>query len=981
MAQVFSALTHLPSDRVLVGRELEQDLLRSRLEEATEGRGSLVLLGGEAGIGKTRLVQDLSKVALAQGWLVLLGHSYTLTKGPPFSLWREVLETAREVQALPPVLERILSPDERGSSEDSQSLARQAVAYFHAFAMQWPSVLVLEDLHWADPASLDLVRVLARQASRMRLLMVATFRDDELGSNDYLYQLLPHIVRESSGSRTMLQPLAIEAVQELVERCYGPAPADATRLAQYVHELAGGNPFFMHELFHRLEEDRSLQRTDVGWRLAPLAAPLIPPLVQQIVDGRLARLNPRTLRLLATAAVAGQQFQLELCQRVSDLEASEFVDAVQEAIDSQLLVELPGTNQLRFSHEIVREVLYRRVVLPERQALHRRIAEALLQVPSRDANQLTFHLTEADDPRSVTWTIRAARQALEIHAPDSAIQLATDAMRLAERFSVVAPPEVFAIRGQAHSTIGNFEQARFDFERRLELAISTGLTDAELEASLNLGMLWAERDYGRAGEYFDRALFLARQIGNQSRVALSLNRIGNWCLNVGRTGDAMTFHREALSIAKGSGDRAVEATTLDLLGMTQMIRGDLVKAAGSYRQAADMFEALGDGQSLSSSLANLLNCTMTLATDTHVPASIDVSEFLESDGPAVRLAREIGWQAGEAYGLLVSGLFKGYRGEFGQALQSALLGLEIANRIRHAQWIAHAHWRVAILYLELLAPEEAREHLEPGLALAREIGSTIHERASVGLLAAALVQQDELEEAEQLLLGSGALRDPREATNQERFGWCTLVGLRLAQREYEQALNVVDQLIMGTPNITKRRGVAKLSLLKGEVLLAEGRLEEARAELLEARRLASRSQARSQLWRIELQLGRLHDAQGDDQRALQSHRLGRELVRDLAESLSESNLRDQFLSRALAVFPSDGDARAALQGTDAVAGLTPRELEVLRYVAQGLTDAQIAERLFLSNRTVHAHARSVRRKLGVSTRSAATRFALENDLA
>ncbi|HEX5166444.1 MAG TPA: AAA family ATPase, partial [Thermomicrobiales bacterium] len=260
----------------LVGRDRELAILNGCLTAAQGGRGSLVLISGEAGIGKTALTNSFTHAATNARLTVLTGHCYDRTETPPYGPWREI---GQRVDAIP--VPRI---DDATSQADLFTQARDFLA---AMTAERPLVLVLEDLHWADNASLDLLRFLARGFGDLPLLCVATYRDDEVERHHPLAGLVPLLVREAPTERLSLRPLNTSAAQALVRARYDFAEPASERLAMYLIERTEGNALFMTELLRSLEEDRLLERVvsdPHAWSLAPTP---VPSLLQQIVDDRL----------------------------------------------------------------------------------------------------------------------------------------------------------------------------------------------------------------------------------------------------------------------------------------------------------------------------------------------------------------------------------------------------------------------------------------------------------------------------------------------------------------------------------------------------------------------------------------------------------------------------------------------------------------------------------------------------------------------
>ncbi|HEX6737775.1 MAG TPA: AAA family ATPase, partial [Vicinamibacteria bacterium] len=292
--------------------------------------------------------------------------------------------------------------------------ARDALA---ALAGRQPLVLLLDDLHWADPASLDLLRVLARQVPAHPLLLVAAYRVDEITPRHLLFQLLPALVREAAAVRLDLRPLEQQDVRALVAARYPLPPADAARLVAYLLGHAEGNPFYTGELLRTLEEERLLRPGEpAGWALGDLARVRVPPLLRQVIAGRLARLGGAAERLLAVAAVLGQEVPLDLWLAVAGADEEALGDLLERAGEAHVLEEAPDGTAVRFAHALLREALYEGALPLRRRVWHRRAAEALLAAPAPDPDAVAYHLRQAGDPRAAEWLIRAGGRARRAHA-------------------------------------------------------------------------------------------------------------------------------------------------------------------------------------------------------------------------------------------------------------------------------------------------------------------------------------------------------------------------------------------------------------------------------------------------------------------------------------------------------------------------------------------------------------------------------------
>jgi len=404
----------------LVGREREQTALRAHLAAALAGQGSLVLVGGEAGIGKTSLAEALCRETMEQGMRVLVGRCYDLTETPPYGPWVALLSQYRALDDAPPLPTAFAQPGTMGEVANQMALFQQVQAFFTRLSAQQPLVLLLDDLHWADPASLDLLRFLARSLAELPLLIVATYRADELTRHHPLYHLLPVLVRESAA-RLDLRPLDSDDLHALIAGRYRLSEPDAVSLVAYLQARAEGNPFFMTELLRALEEERALTVGDDGWQLRALTDTRLPSLLRQVLDGRLARLGEDAWQALAVAAVIGQEFRLADWAAAAEVTEETVLAVTDRAIEMHLLEESARGAEAHFAHALIREALYAGVPPSQRRRIHRRVAETLAASPTPDPDAVAHHFQHAGDRRAAEWLVRAGERAQRAYAWVSAI--------------------------------------------------------------------------------------------------------------------------------------------------------------------------------------------------------------------------------------------------------------------------------------------------------------------------------------------------------------------------------------------------------------------------------------------------------------------------------------------------------------------------------------------------------------------------------
>jgi DNA-binding CsgD family transcriptional regulator len=439
-------------------------VLHEALAATLAGRGSLVLVGGEAGIGKTALAEAILAEATKQGALVLVGRAYDLSETPPYGPWREAFERAPGGDGLPALPNALLASEREGEALASQeAIIRRVVAYLGALVARRPLVLLLEDLHWADPASLDLLRVVGRGIADLPLLLLASYRTEEVARDHPLAARLPTLVREARPGRLDLRPLGREAIGALVTGRYALDGQERERLVGYLAGRSDGNALFLNELLRTLEGEGLLCREADRWIVAALDATPVPPLLRQVIDGRVARLGDETLELLRAAAVVGQVIPLSVWAATSGVATADLIALAERAIEARLLVVVPDGRSVHFVHALIREVIYEGLGALRRSDWHRRAAEALLATHTPDPDAVAHHLWQAGDPRAAGWLAAAGVRARSVAARFPAAErfaraatlLAGDNAHLRERgwlYHLAARTMYFtdAVRGLGH---------------------------------------------------------------------------------------------------------------------------------------------------------------------------------------------------------------------------------------------------------------------------------------------------------------------------------------------------------------------------------------------------------------------------------------------------------------------------------------------------------------------------------------------------
>lgn len=448
--QPTALLTHAP----FVGRTSELARLEAKLREAQIGQGGLVMLAGEPGIGKTRILEEFAETARSAGVTVLWGRCYEGDAARPYGPFVEAIAhhartadvadlqddlgsgagpLARLVPALREHLPDIPEPAPLQPDEERVRLLDAVAQFCLALSVRTPLALVLDDLHWADGASVALLRHVARFTSSHRVLVLGAYRDIEVSPPHPLIDALGALPRETAYDHLALCGLTRVEVEQLLE-----AVADEKFASALVAALAArtsGNPFFIREvLLHLVEEGKIVWRESV-WTSPATAEPVgIPPGVRQVIQRRLARLPERSIRLLRAAAGCSGRFDFDVIARVEQMDEADALDAIDDALAGQLVRAGDEADSFDFTHALVRDTLYAELSPPRQTRLHRRIAETMEAVCGERAAEIAYHYARSSTlpgaERGVVHALAAADRADHAYAREDSVVCLRMALQL-----------------------------------------------------------------------------------------------------------------------------------------------------------------------------------------------------------------------------------------------------------------------------------------------------------------------------------------------------------------------------------------------------------------------------------------------------------------------------------------------------------------------------------------------------------------------
>lgn len=979
---------------LMVGREREQVFLREELAAANAGHGRFVLFGGEAGIGKTTLARDLAQTAVAQNALVLSGNCYDLTNAPPYGPW---LDLAANYVPAPaePQLPAAFAGGVLARVTDQAVLVADVRRFLTELTGNGPVLVLLEDLHWADPASLDLLRRLGPHLGRLPTLVVATYRVDDLTRHHPLYQQLPALMREAGGWRLDLRRLDVTALRELVATRYGLLADDEARLVAYLDRRAEGNPFFTTELLRTLEEEGLLNLGEDGWTLDELERVMVPPFLRQVIDGRVARLGEAVRKSLAVAAVIGQEVPLALWREIAALDDETLLATVEQAVETSLLSAEHDGSSVRFIHALTREALYEGVVPPRRRLVHQQTAEALMQGPNPGPDAVAYHLQQAGDDRAGEWLVRAADRAQRAYAWLTAADRLRDAAdllapmpgeedhrcrllyRLArlKRFSL--PIEAIAAVDEAELLAMRLDDpiltcdvlfsrgVALCYANQFRAGLAALLAAAEMLEAMPLAT--ARDYYGTSGAWLADAppetVAVSEVIHQASTAPLDAAVLrSRWPAHhwmaacAGRVADAAVAAERDLASLSGSDDslglRFSTAYTHHALGFAHAALARPDEARAAWRTARAIYDEFDH---------HALHALTLLAELRDVALSFGAADPAARRGLAARAEAMIE-RAGGAF-------------RPGISARLAWLGcLILDGRWRDTARIlstlsapgnAFLEREVTAASAELARhrgmPDSAWERITTALPDGPETppGDRIHQEGLFLQRLAADLCLDAgdhsgafawLSAHDQWLVWSGAVLG-------QAAGRLTWARYHAAAADHRTArAGAAEALALAAAPAQPLVQLAALRLL-GDIDAASGDFPQAEAALTASLALAGQCETPYERALTLLSVAEMRVGSGEDLAA----QLALEEAREICLPLEATPALARVATLTARVM-------AGPRGDPNPAGLTVREAEVLRLLMQRRTDKEIADTLFLGARTVQSHVARIFDKLGVANR-------------
>ena len=904
-----------------------------------KGHQAIVFISGPSGIGKTSLALSMQLLFEQMGANFIVARCAEQERGS-YAMWQEVGRSAAYATGS--------STDGLPAPVGNAPPAESMLAFVHRLsdwlksqAEQQPLVLLLDDLHWADADSLEVLESLTRRELGAPLLFIATYRSEERHLEHALYDFLPRLLRNRPAAALHLASLTTEDTCRLAEAALGPS---SEALAAYLVDRAEGHPFFTVALLHDLAEQGLLSQDEAGRWLPPDETAEVPDILKRLIQRRVARLGEAAARLLTIAAVAGESWPLAVVEGLVDFSEDTLLDSLEQSLRADLIVVEDDREEIyRFAHGLIKQVLYGDLLSRRRKRLHEQIAQEMERQEPDNIYSLAHHFYEAGNrDRALHYLMLVGDDADRRFATRSALDYYRRAMDVLQTPRTSADTDVqmklLDRLGSMYRTLDRQQEAEVTYGRLREAAQAAGDRRAAGFALVNLAYTrLSQYQTALAQQTAEEALKIAEETDDPT-----LSLYVDVCLQkiLFIHGESSVYERPEEELIPQDGEVADPSVLTDAFRNY----GYAALWQGHYHDAEHFAQRCFD-QAIAS------NNAFDISRGYHILGSIQVE--LGRYDAAYQTMTEILNQPeiGDAYYHDLPRLLNhlGY------------LFLELGDATQALKWDEKAF--------------ETSQHNEG-------VRNFEMQRYSAMNMATDLLQLNRIDEA---LEAVAAVEKIKEGADYGRFRYYNrylilMAEIALAKGDTGQAVAYAHEARAMAEKHNNPKNVARSHWLEAQALMEMKRAEEAVDHLQTAVSLVDALPHGSLRWKMRLtfvealrQAGR----EADDV-IREARRLVDGVLKDLQTPLlRESLLNSPWLAQLEALEAGEAPVRVK-EGYPA--GLTEREVEVLRLVAEGSTNQQVAEALHISPRTVNTHMTNILNKTSTDNRTAAAAFAMQHGL-
>jgi DNA-binding CsgD family transcriptional regulator/tetratricopeptide (TPR) repeat protein len=977
-------------------------LIASLLKDARKGAGKTLIVSGEGGVGKTRVLTEAAAKARQDGWNVVTGRAYAVETGIPYALFSDALLPfirsiepsslavltrggTAELAYLFPALGSSGDRERAAAGMDASDFKARLLWNFSQFlgrlASKQPLLLILENLQWADASSLELLHFVARQISAHPIALLVSYNEAERDLNAVLRTTEQSLLKLGVADHKRIGPLSHADVGSVIEKIFGVDQSSVTQFTALLYGWTRGNAFFIEETLKWLIESKVLHQQDgrwVGWEVESLQ---LPPNVRDAVGSRIDRLSQKARDLANLAAVLGTRLPYDQVAAISPLGETDLADALDELVTQRVLTEsAPGeAAAYDFAHPILQQVAYSSLGTARARLLHASVAEALESFYGKrageHAGELAFHFTQSHTlaPKAVMYLSEAGRTALQTYANREAASFLTAALQQLDQSDDGADRDAILINlARAKQRLGEYDEALVLWSQARDAARAKKdhASLAMIENRMGLACFWSG-NFEDALDHYAEGLLAGEAVGDLAAIARLHLAKGSCLQEMGRLDAAKAEVERALVVGEQTGDDSILARAHRALMLLYAWTGPWSVSLDHGRKAIRFAESAHDamlewtahwGMALVAGLtANLTDILF------HIKECQRLEEQLRS--PLLPLlTAELSIQYASGVGDWDSGIATGER------------TIALARALRQRTLLPRLLVWTGLIYLWRGELEKSRAYMEEawqlsgaGTATPERIDVTTVVPAHMGL-AAYHLETDNSAEAIRIGEAGLALADKLGYVAWSLQWILPVVGeAALWIKDFERAERHSQRMRRDAERLGHKLGLAMADACDGMLALFRDKnpaeaipLLQSSIDRLEALPLPD---VASRVRRVLAEA--LRDS-GDKEAAMREFRAAHEVFARLGAQIEIEAVRTQI--RELGARPP---SRTIASG---MAGLTGRELEIARMVARRKSNKEIGAALDISSRTVSTHLSNIFGKVGVGSRGELADYVRANSM-
>jgi DNA-binding CsgD family transcriptional regulator/tetratricopeptide (TPR) repeat protein len=965
-------------------------LIASLLRDARKGAGKTLIVSGEGGVGKTRILTEAAARARQDGWSVVIGRAYSVETGIPYALFSDALLPfiksldpntlavltrggTAELTYLFPALGSSGDRERAGAGMDASDFKARLLWNFTQFlgrlAAKQPLLLVLENLQWADASSLELLHFVARQIPSHPIALLVSYNEAERDLNAVLRTTEQSLLKLGVADQKRIGALSYADVGTVIEKIFGVDQSTVTQFTALLYGWTRGNAFFVEETLKWLIESRVLHQQDgrwVGWDLESLQ---LPPNVRDAVGSRIDRLSPKARDLANLAAVLGTRLTYDQVAAISPLGESDLADALDELVTQRVFTEsAPGEPAAYdFAHPILQQVAYSSLGTARARLLHASVAEALEtfygRKASEHAGELAFHFTQSHTlaPKAVMYLSEAGRTALQTYANREAASFLTAALQQLEQSEEGADrDEILLNLARAKQRLGEYDEALVLWADARDTARANKdyATLAMIEHRMGLACFWSG-NFEDALDHYAEGLQAGETVDDRAAIARLHLAKGSCLQEMGRLEAAKAEVERALLVGEQTGSDSILARSHRALMLLYAWTGPWSVSLDHGEKAIKFAESAHDAMlewTAHWGMALVAGLTTDLSgIQFHIRECQRLEEQLRS--PLLPLlTAELSIQFASGVGDWDSGIATGER------------TIAMARALRQRTLLPRLLVWTGLIYLWRGDLEKSRAYMEEawdlsgaGTATPERLDITTVVPAHMGL-ASYYLETDNSAEAIRIGEAGLALADKLGYVAWSLQWLLPVVGeAALWIKDFERAEKHSKRIRRDAERLGHKLGLAMADACDGMLAVFRDRdptkgipLLQSSVEKLEALPLPDVAS------RVRRVLAEAFRDAGDKEAAMREFRHAHEVFAKLGAQIELDAVRNQM--RELGARPP---SRTVVSG---MAGLTGRELEIARMVARRKSNKEIGAALDISSRTVSTHLSNIFGKVGVGSR-------------